>query len=66
MASAEVQTAEGKLSLFVAIDRTSSFAVVVLHQKAGKRAAAAFLRNLIATVSYRLHIVLTAPPNSAP
>jgi len=56
---AEVQTAEGRLYLFVAIDRTSKFAFVELHQKAGKMAAAAFLRNLIAAVPYRLHIVLT-------
>ena len=59
---AEVQTAEGKLYLFVAIDRTSKFAYVELHQKAGKMAAAAFLRNLIAAVPYRFHIVLTEPP----
>ena len=31
---AEVQTAEGKLYLFVAIDRTSKFAYVELHEKA--------------------------------
>ena len=49
----------GSSSLFVAIDRTSKFAFVELHQKAGKMAAAAFLRNLIAAVPYRLHIVLT-------
>ena len=56
---AEVQTTEGKLYLFVAIDRTSKFAFVELHQKSGKMAAAAFLRNQIAAVPYRLHIVLT-------
>jgi Integrase core domain len=56
---AEVQTAEGKLYLFVAIDRTSKFAYAELHPKAGKMAAAAFLRNLIAAVPHRLHIVLT-------
>jgi transposase InsO family protein len=56
---AEVQTAEGKLYLVVAIDRTSKFAFVELHQKAVKMAAEAFLRNLIAAVPYRLHIVLT-------
>lgn len=33
---AEVQTAEGKLYLFVAIDRTSKFAFVELYAKAGK------------------------------
>ena len=56
---AEVQTAEGKLYLFVAIDRTSKFAFVRLVQKAGKMAAAQFLRDLIAAVPYRLHKVLT-------
>ena len=56
---AEVQTAEGKLYLFVAIDRTSKFAYVELHQKAGKMTAAAFLRNLIVAVPYRIHIMLT-------
>ena len=56
---AEVQTAEGKLYLFVAIDRTSKFAFVELHPQASKMVAAQFLRNLIATVPYRLHTVLT-------
>ena len=56
---AEVQTAEGKLYLFVAIDRTSKFAYVELHAKAGKMAAAQFLRNLIAAVPYAVHTVLT-------
>ena len=56
---AEVQTAEGKLYLFVAIDRTSKFVYVELHVKAGKVAAAAFLRNLIAAVPYAINIVLT-------
>lgn len=49
---AEVQTAEGKLYLFVAIDRTCKFAYVELHEKAGKMGAAEFLRNLIAAVPY--------------
>ena len=56
---AEVQTAEGKLYLFVAIDRTSKFAYTELHEKAGKMAAAGFLRNLIAIVPYVIHTVLT-------
>lgn len=56
---AEVQTAEGKLYLFVAIDRTSKFAYVELHQKTGKMIAAQFLRNLIAAVPYAIHTVLT-------
>ncbi len=56
---AEVQTAEGKLYLFVAIDRTSRFAFVCLVQMAGKMAAARFLRALIAAVPCRLHKMLT-------
>ncbi|SNY92389.1 Transposase DDE domain group 1 [Cohaesibacter sp. ES.047] len=56
---AEVQTAEGKLYLFVAIDRTSKYAFVELYTKAGKMNAAQFLRNLVATVPYTIHTVLT-------
>nr|WP_319473362.1 IS481 family transposase [uncultured Cohaesibacter sp.] len=56
---AEVQTAEGKIYLFVAIDRTSKYAFVELHTKAGKMNAAQFLRNLVATVPYTIHTVLT-------
>ena len=56
---AEVRTAEGKLYLFVAIDRTSKFAVVELVEKADMRAAAAFLQALIEAVPYRIHTVLT-------
>jgi transposase-like protein len=39
---AEVQTAEGKLSLYVAIDRTSKFAFVNLVKKTGRTSASAF------------------------
>ncbi len=56
---AEVQTAEGKLYLFVAIDRTSKFAFAQLHEKAGKMMAASFLRDLVQAVPYTIHIVLT-------
>jgi transposase InsO family protein len=56
---AEVQTAEGRLYLFVGIDRTSKFAFIRLVEKAGKMAAAQVLRELIAAVTYRLHTVLT-------
>lgn len=41
---AEVHTAEGKLYLFLAIDRTSKFAFAELHGRATKMAAAQFLR----------------------
>jgi hypothetical protein len=56
---AEVQTEEGKLHLFVAIDRTSKFAFVELHEKATTKIAAEFLRHLIAAVPYKIHTVLT-------
>jgi hypothetical protein len=54
-----VRTAEGKLYLFVAIDRTSKFAVVELVEKADMQAAAAFLEALVGAVPYRIHTVLT-------
>ena len=56
---AEVQTAEGKLYLFVAIDRTSKFAFVQLVEKASRVTASAFLVALIAAVPYKIHTVLT-------
>jgi transposase InsO family protein len=56
---AEVRTAEGKLYMFVAIDRTSKFAYVELHEKAGKMVAAQFLRNLLTAVPYTINTVLT-------
>lgn len=56
---AEVQTAEGKLYLLVAIDRTSKFAFVQLVEKATRRVAGNFLRALAAAVPYRIHTVLT-------
>ena len=56
---AEVSTAEGKLRLFVAIDRTSKFAFVRLVESAGKMEAAQFLRDFIEAVPYRIHTVLT-------
>ena len=56
---AEVRTEEGKLWLFVGIDRTSKFAFVHLVESAGKMEAARFLRDLIVAVPYRIHTVLT-------
>jgi transposase InsO family protein len=56
---AEVRTEEGKLYLFVAVDRTSKFAFVALHEKADRQTAVRFLEALIAAVPYRLHTVLT-------
>lgn len=56
---AEVQTAEGKLYLFVAIDRTSKFAFVQLVESASRVTASAFLEALVEAVPYRIHTVLT-------
>ncbi len=50
---AEVRTEEGKLHLFVAIDRTAEFAFAQLHEAANVKAAVAFLRALIEAVPTR-------------
>lgn len=56
---AELHTAEGKLHLYVAIDRTSKFAFVQLVDKANRRTASDFLEALIEAVPYKINIVLT-------
>ncbi|MBD2749580.1 IS481 family transposase [Microvirga sp. BT688] len=56
---AEVHTEEGRLHLFVAIDRTSKFAFAQLHEKATRQVAADFLRALIAAAPYKVRTVLT-------
>jgi transposase InsO family protein len=56
---AEVRTKEGKLYLFVAIDRTSKFAFAQLHGQANRPTAVVFLEALIEAVPYRLHTILT-------
>lgn len=56
---AEVRTEQGKLHMFVAIDRTSKFAFVELHEKAPTAISKEFLLRLIAAVPYRIHTVLT-------
>ena len=56
---AELQTAEGKLHLYVAIDRTSKFAFVQLVDKANRKTASAFLEALVEAVPYKINIVLT-------
>ena len=54
-----MQTAEGKLYLFVAIDRTSKFAFVQLVASANRVTASAFLVALITAVPYKVHTILT-------
>lgn len=56
---AEVQTEQGKLYLFVAIDRTSKYAYAELHEKATRMVAKDFLTRLIGAVPYTIHTILT-------
>jgi len=48
---AQVRTEQGKLYLFVAIDRTAKFAFVALDEKADRPTAVWFLEALIAATS---------------
>ena len=59
MISRKVRTAEGKLYLYVGIDRTSKFAFVQLTKTTSRVSASAFLEALIAAVPYKIHTVLT-------
>jgi hypothetical protein len=54
-----VQTAQGKLYLFGAIDWTSKFAFAQLVEKATRVTASAFLVAVIAAVPCKIHTVLT-------
>ncbi|WP_241691170.1 IS481 family transposase [Roseovarius sp. A46] len=56
---AAVQTAQGKLYLFVGIDRTSKFAVTQLVEKADRRTAWEFLHHMLEAVPYQVHTILT-------
>ena len=56
---AEVRTKEGKLYLFVAIDRTSKFAIVRLYEQADRPTAVLFLEAVLQAVPYPLHTILT-------
>lgn len=56
---AELRTGEGKLHLFIAIDRTSKFAFARLAPRANTETAVAFLEALLAAVPYQVHTILT-------
>ena len=56
---ANVWTEDGKLNMFVAIDRVTKFAFAELHERATRRTAADFLRRLIDAVPYKIYTVLT-------
>ena len=55
----ELRSAEGKVHLFLAIDRVSKFAYVELHPAATMMIGAAFLRGVIEAFPYRIHTVRT-------
>src|ERR687898_713330 len=59
IAIAEVRTEQGRLYLLVAIDRTSKFAFVELHERVTRRVTGNFLRALVEAVPYKVHTVLT-------
>jgi len=57
--SCELRHADGKLHMFLAIDRVSKFTFVEFYDKAGKMNAAAFLTHAIEAFPYKIHTVLT-------
>jgi Integrase core domain len=56
---AKVQTAEGKLYLFVGIDWAAKFAVAQLVATADRKTAWEFLEHVLETVPYLVHTILT-------
>ena len=57
--SCELRHADGKLIMFLAIDRVSKFTYIEFHDCAGKMEGAAFLRSVVAAFPYKIHKVLT-------
>jgi len=57
--SCELRHADGKLILFLAIDRVSKFTYVEFYERAGKAQGTEFLRNVVAAFLYKIHNVLT-------
>ena len=55
----ELRLAEGKLNMFLAIDRVSKFTYVEFRDDAGKMNGAEFLRGVVAVFPYAIHTVLT-------
>ena len=56
---AEVRTEEGKLYLFIAIDRTSKIAFARLVDRANTVTSTAFLDELVKAIPYKINIILT-------
>ncbi len=55
----ELRLAEGKLFMFLAIDRVSTFVHVAFYNANTKLNGAAFLREVVAAFPYQIHTVLT-------
>ena len=56
---AELRLDQGKLNMFLAIDRVSKFTYVEFRDDMGKMNGADFLRGVIKAFSYKIHTVLT-------
>ena len=56
---AQVNTEEGRLYMFVVIERTSKFAYVELQEKSTRDIVAQFVEKVIEKVPYAIHTVLT-------
>jgi transposase InsO family protein len=55
----ELRSAEGKLHLFLAIDRVTKFAYVELHERATTMTGGAFMRSVVEVFPYKIRTVLT-------
>lgn len=55
----QIYTEEGKIYLYVAVDRTCKYVYAEVHIAATAHAAAAFLKNLIFAIPYKIHTILT-------
>ena len=53
-----MQTAEGKLSLFVGIDRTAKFAVAQRVATADRRTVWEFVQHMLEVMPYQIHTIL--------
>ena len=57
--SCELRHADGKLVMFLAIDRVSKFTYVEFHDSAGKMEGSAFLKAVVEVFPYKIDTVLT-------
>ena len=57
--SCQLRSAEGKVHLFLTINRVSKFAYVELHATTEMVTGAAFMRGVVAAFPYQIHTVLT-------